>query len=201
MLCFHCRGTTICFRFSISVGPGLPSESPLSLHLPEPGLPARAHPCRLRARSSETVPPAEVRPSQHTSMIHDSRSIIFHWLFILTTAANPSRWPTPSQRRYEEAWPTTRPRPRPSAASDSPSPASSPTETPLEASSFCLWSGLGKKPHWFISNGVSLLHIAQLPSLSFSILWRLTPGATRCRQISHYLSLERPTGTGGDHKG
>ncbi|KAF3859119.1 hypothetical protein F7725_021518 [Dissostichus mawsoni] len=51
-----------------------------------------------------------------------------------------------------------------------PSPASSPTETPLEASSFCLWSGLGKKPDWFISNGVSLLHIAQLPSLSFSIL-------------------------------
>lgn len=53
-------------------------------------------------------------------------------------AANPSHWPTPSQRRYGEAWPTTRPRPRPSVASGSPSLASSLTKEAPPPSTFML---------------------------------------------------------------
>lgn len=108
----------------------------------------------------------------------------------LYCAASPSRWPTPSQRRCEEAWPTMRPKPRPSAASDSPSPASSPTKG--LPGGFLLPAVVRferRKKTWPVDLLWSLPPSSEpfllLPFPSHR-LWILTPGATLSRQINDW---------------
>lgn len=108
--------------------------------------------------------------------------------------ANPSHWPTPSQRHYEEAWPTTRPRLKPSAASGSPSPASSPTRRLSGSFLFLSVIRFGKKKE--ISSGVSFfLRASAFCSFSFLLhvcdVKLLVQPAVPTR-IKH-LSLQRPT--------
>lgn len=66
------RGTPFRFRLSISVGPGIPSESPVRHYVSQPGVPARSHPCLFWTWSSETVTAAEVSPSWGSvNLTHD----------------------------------------------------------------------------------------------------------------------------------
>lgn len=66
------RGTSFRFCLSISVGPGIPSESPVRHYVSQPGVPARSHPCLFWTWSWETITAAEVSPSWGSvNLTHD----------------------------------------------------------------------------------------------------------------------------------
>lgn len=66
------RGTSFRFCLSISVGPGIPSESPVRHYVSQPGVPARSHPCLFWTWSWETITATEVSPSWGSvNLTHD----------------------------------------------------------------------------------------------------------------------------------
>lgn len=85
-VCASCRGTALGLRLSLPVGPGFTPASPIGHHLSQPGLPAWSHPCRHRARISETVTAAEVSRCEH--MINEPRSyfecVFFQMCWLMT---------------------------------------------------------------------------------------------------------------------
>lgn len=90
----HCRRTPLCFRLSVPVGSGVPSEGPLSHHLSQSGLPARSHPCYVWAWSPETVTAAEVSVGLsslgHGWAFVENEGFSVHLTCSLHCTANPS---------------------------------------------------------------------------------------------------------------